>query len=200
MAKHKTNSLGFPLVFNGPGTVEEFDQKAGRVGAALEGAIDDELYRGTLPEWQAEFAKEVEKLTGVPRGVDQPATDRVRARSKNPDKINDVPEKVKTYVNRATAGMSEADKKALAALAQEVANRIEIDPSPTRRQAGPKKDLLDKADSVLAGPEDQIQLKVSKYMEKVPGFDLDTDETGKPERTSFARLIGEYVTAVLAES
>ena len=197
---YDTNSLGYKLSFEGPKTVEEYDQKAGRVGACLEDACDNTIYRSTLPEWQDEFAKKVEELTGQTRGTDAAATERAKSRAKDPSKINDVPEKVKAFVQRVTAGMSETDKNALTKLAQDVANTITVDPSPSKRARGPGKDLLAKADSLLTLPEDQLQTKIDKYLERVEGFELETDENDKPERNSLARLIGRYLDILLAES
>src|SRR5437660_12881398 len=66
--QYETNSLGYKLKFNGPSTVEEYDQAAGRVGACLEDAIDNTIYRSTLPEWQGSFAKKLTEITGTQRG------------------------------------------------------------------------------------------------------------------------------------
>lgn len=196
---YETNSLGYKLKFNGPATIEEYDQAAGRVGACLEDACDNTIYRGTLPEWQAAWAKRLEELTGTARGVDRAATDRAKSRSKKPDEVADVPEKVKAYDARVTAAMSEADRAALAAVAQEVADGIVVDPSPAKRAAGPGKDLLAKADSILTMPEDQIEARVQKYLSRVDGFDLQRDENDRPERVSLARLVGSYLDVLLAE-
>lgn len=195
---YETNSLGYKLKFNGPAAVEEYDQAAGRVGACLEDACDNTIYRGTLPEWQAAWAKRLEEMTGIKRGIDQAATDRARARSKKPDEVADVPEKVKAFDARVKASMSDADKAALNSVAQEVADSIVIDPSPAKRQAGPGKDLLVKADSWLTLPEDQLETKINKAREAVPGYDLEMDENDKPDRVSLARLIGKYLDELLA--
>jgi hypothetical protein len=197
---YETNSLGYKLRFNGPATVEEYDTAAGRKDACLEDACDNTIYRGTLPEWQSAWAKRLEEMTGVKRGVDQAATDRAKARSKKPEEVADIPEKVKAYDARVKASMSDADKNALNATAQEVADGIAIDPSPAKRQAGPGKDLLAKADSLLTLPEDQLQAKIDKYMAAVEGFELETDEeSGKPDRSSLARLIGRYLDYLMAQ-
>lgn len=197
---YDTNSLGYKLTFKGPESVEAYDQAAGRVGACLEDACDNTIYRSTLPEWQEAFATRVEEQTGEKRGVDQVATERAKSRAKDPAKINDVPEKVKAFIQRITATMSEVDKAGLARLAQEVANGITVDPSPSKRAKGPDKALLAKADSLLTLPADQLQVKIDKYLAKVEGFELETDEADKPERNSLARLIGQYLDILLSES
>jgi hypothetical protein len=197
---YETNSLGYKLSFEGPNTVEEYDQKAGRVGACLEDAIDNTIYRSTLPEWQDAWATKLAEVTGQPRTVDKEATDKAKARAKDPSKIQDIMEKVKTYDKRVTVGMNEQQKADLARMAQEVANTIMVDPSPSKRAKGPDKALLAKADSLLTLPEDQLQQKIEKYLGKVEGFQLETDDNDKPERASLARLIGRYLDILLSES
>lgn len=196
---YETNSLGFPLKFKGPATVEEYDRIAGKVGACLEDAVDNTIYRSTLPEFQDEFAKKVAALTGQARKVNTDATAAAKARSKNPDKVKDIQETVKSFVQRTTASMSETDKKALAAMAQEVADTIVVDPSPSKRAAGLSKDLRSKAESLLTLPTDQLEAKVTKYLDKVSGFELERDEQNKPTVESLGRLIGQYLDVLLAE-
>ena len=74
MAKqYETNSLGFTkLKFNGPGTVEDYDRAAGKVGACLEDAVDNTIYRSTLPEWQAAFAKKKGRQRGRTKNIASP--------------------------------------------------------------------------------------------------------------------------------
>jgi hypothetical protein len=197
--QYETNSLGFKLRFNGPATVEEYDQAAGRVGACLEDACDNTIYRGTLPEWQSAYAERLEEVSGIKRGVDQEATERARSRSKKPEDVKDVPEKVRAFNARVQTQMSDADRAALNGLAQEVADGISVDPSPAKRVAGPDKQLLAKADSLLTLPEDQLNAKVEKYLSVVEGFELERDEADKPDRVSFARLIGRYLEYLMAQ-
>jgi hypothetical protein len=197
--QYDTNSLGYKLRFNGPATVEEYDQAAGRVGACLEDACDNTIYRGTLPEWMRAFAVRLEEMTGTKRGTDAEATARAKARSKKPDDVKDVPEKVKAFHARVTASMSDADKNALNAVAQEVADTIAIDPSPAKRVSGPDKQLLGKADSLLTLPDDQLDEKVEKMIGRVEGFELQRDENDRPDRSSLARLVGRYLEALMTE-
>ncbi|HEU0049869.1 MAG TPA: hypothetical protein VFQ43_19935 [Nitrososphaera sp.] len=198
MKEYPTNSLGFKLRFKGPSTADEYNQAAGRTDAIVEDAIDNTLYRGTLPQWQSEFQQRLEQMTGIKRGVDQEATQRAKSRSKKPDEVKDVPEKVKAYVARVTSQMSDADKAALNGVAQEVADGITIDPSPAKRQAGPDKTVLSRADSWLTLPDDQLQAKIDKALAAVDGFELETDEeTGKPDRRSLAFLISRYADVLM---
>lgn len=197
---YDTNSLGYPLKFKGPATVEDYDRVAGKVGACLEDASENTMYRSTLPEWQDEFSKVLEERTGQKRTVNEKATADARGRSKNPDKVKDILETVRVYHNRVTAGMSDEDKKALAAEAQRIADGIVVDPSPSKRAAGLSKDLRNKADSLLTLPTDQLEAKVTKFMDKVPGFEVERDEANKPTPESLGRLIGQYLDALLAET
>jgi len=187
------------LPFPGHADAEEFDREAGEAGACVEEADASVAYRSTLPEFHKAFTPTVESLTGVKRGVNDEATAKAKARSKTPDKVEDVPESFITYANRVKASISETDWTALDAAARELSAQTKIDASPSKRQAGPGKDLLAKADSLLTLPADQLQAKVDKYQGAVEGFDLQTDESGKPDRASLARLVGKYLEYLLAQ-
>lgn len=202
MAKYTTRSIGFPLTFNGPDTVEDYDRAAGKTGSCLSDAVENTIYRGTLPEWQDAFAKKVAELTGTTRGVNADATEAARKRSKTPDKVKDILETVTTYVNRVTADMSEEDKKSLAALAQEVADGVVVDPSPSKRQAGVPKEYKAKAESLLTLPTDQLEAKITAWGEKYDSIDvsnLERDEAGKPTVDSLGRLVGQVMAEKLME-
>jgi hypothetical protein len=89
---------------------------------------------------------------------------------------------------RARAAEYEAKRKA-----RELASKIAIDASPSKRMARPGNDLLSKADSLLTLPADQLQDKIDKYLGAVRDFQLETDKNGKPDRVSLARLVGRYL-------
>jgi hypothetical protein len=93
---------------------------------------------------------------------------------------------------RARAAEYQAKRKA-----RELASKTAIDASPSKRMAGPDKDLLSKADSLLTLPADQLQDKVDKYLGAVRDFQLETDENGKPDRVSLARLVGRRLRDIL---
>lgn len=197
MAKYETNSMGYKLNFNGPDKVEDYDKAAGRVGACLEDAVDNTIYRGTLPEWQEAFGTQVLVPKYGDRQVNQAATDAAKARSKTPEKVQPVMETWTRYHSRVTSGLSDADKASLAAEAQRIADAISVDPSPSKRQAGPNKAFLAKADSWLTLNEAELEAKVTPALQAVPDFDLERDEQGKPERASLARLIEKYVDTMV---
>lgn len=205
---YDTNSLGYKLKFQGPATPEDYDRVGGKTGLCVEDAVENTIYRSTLPEWQEAFAKELEKLLGVTRTTDADATAKAKTRSKKPDSVKDISERVKAFNARVTAGLPDKpdpndpsihSKESVAALAQKIADSIMVDPSPSKRASGPGKDLLAKADSILTLPTDQIETKITKYSEKVPSYELARDEAGVPDRDSLARLLGQYLDAVLAE-
>jgi hypothetical protein len=187
--------LGFP----GHENAEEFDREAGETGACAEEADASVAYRSTLPEFHKAFTPTMEQLTGVKRGVNEEQTAKVKARAKDPSKVEPIPESFITYANRVKASLNEDDWKALDAAARELAKSIPIDASPSKRIAGPGKDLLAKADSLLTLPADQLQAKIDKYQGAVEQ-EIEVDEsTGKPDRNSLARLIGKYLNFVLAQ-
>jgi hypothetical protein len=61
------NSLGVQVKLQVPASVEEFDTNAKRVGATLDYAIDNAVYRGSLADFREEFVNLVEVETGIPR-------------------------------------------------------------------------------------------------------------------------------------
>jgi hypothetical protein len=188
------------LPFPGHENAEEFDREAGEQGACVEEADASVAYRSTLPEFHKAFTPTMEQLTGIKRGINEEATAKAKARSKSPDKVEPVQESFITWSNRVKAQVSESDWNALDAEARKVSAVTKIDASPSKRMAGPGKDLLAKADSLLTLPIEQLTAKTDLYLSKVEGFDLVTDEaTGKPERTSLARLVGKYLEYLLAQ-
>lgn len=197
MATFETNSLGYPLKFKGPDTNEEYDQKAGKVGAVREDACENIMYRSTLPEWQAAFSAKLEEMFGVTRAVNQTATEAAKTRSKTPEKVKDVLETVRVFHNRVIAGATDEQKAELAATAQSIADGIAVDPSPSKRAAGIPKGFRDKAEVWLALPTDQMEAKVTTALDAVEGYNLERDEENKPTVESLARLISQYIDSLL---
>jgi hypothetical protein len=188
------------LLFQGHEDADAFDVEAGEKGACVEEADASVAYRSTLPEFHKAFTPTMESMSSIKRGVNAEATARAKARSKTPEKVEDVPESFITYANRVKAQVGDEAWKPIDAAARELAASMKIDASPGKRQAGPGKDLLAKADSLLTLPADQLQTKVDKYLGAVEGFELQTDEaTGKPDRASLARLVGKYLEYLLAQ-
>jgi hypothetical protein len=202
MPKNVTVSTGpfRDLAFPGHESAEEFDREAGEVGACVEEADASVAYRSTLPEFHKTFTPIVEQLTSIKRGVNEEQTAKVKARAKDPAKVDPVPESFIIYANRVKAQVSAEDWNALDAEARKLASTVPIDASPSKRVAGPGKDLLAKADSLLTLPADQLTAKIDKYKASVE-YEVEVDEeTGKPDRNSLARLIGRYLEFMLAQA
>jgi uncharacterized protein YjbJ (UPF0337 family) len=190
---YEVSTMGFDVKFNGPDTVEDYDRAAGKVGSCLADACENTIYRSTLPELHGKLVEKIEALTGTKREVNQGATDAAKGRAKDPSKVKNIMETVPKFVKRATAGMSKEDLAALQTEIQSIADGITVDPSPSKRQRGPAKDLLAKADQILTLPEDQREAKITGWLGQVEGFDLERDDENVPTRESLALLIGELV-------
>jgi protein-tyrosine-phosphatase len=196
-AVYETGTMGFDVKLRGPGSVEVYDRKAGKVGATLEDAVENTIYRATLPELHDKLVPRIQEFTGMTREVNATATEAARGRSKNPDKVKDIMETVPKFVKRATAGFDKDRMAELQRIVQEVADTIEIDPSPSKRATGIPKEYLAKADSVLTLDTDELEAKVTSWLEKVPGYEVERDEDNKPTRESLARLAQEVVKTLL---
>lgn len=206
---YEATSLGYELKFAGPTSVEDYDAKAGKVGSCLEDAVMNTIYRSTLPDWQEKFAKKVEELTGEKRAENADATAKSQARAdkaasakgKTADKVKAVLETVKVYVGRVTAPfVDDAEMTAkLASLAEEAANEVSVDPSPSARAAAINKGDLAKADELLTLDDEAFATKLAK-IETVDAASalLEVDpETSRPSRESLAKAIGVWLKAML---
>lgn len=210
--KFKTSSIGFDLSFTGPSTIEDYNAKGGvrasGLPAVLEDAVGAEIAWGTLPEWQDEFDK---ALTAAYPGeyvrqVNEKATAEAKARAKSDDAKAKavVHETVTKSVKRFLAGIADDDEgkaklAAIKALAQSVADGIEIDPSPSKRQGAPKKDYLAKAETWLALSDEELEAKIEAGVAAGANIDLIArDDNGRPTKDSLARFIGAYIDAMAA--
>jgi hypothetical protein len=198
--QYETSSCGYNLKFSGPGTVEEFDKRAGKDGQCLENGVMKIMWHETLPEWQEAFAEVLHQRTGIARAVDEEATNRVKAKSKNPQNVTPLNERLRTYNARVHAEWVNGDenkKLALQQWAQETADTIQVDPASATPQAAAQKGDIAKANDILSHDSDYIEERVSKLLSKVPDFDILRDDEGKPDAQSLARLINRYVIADL---
>lgn len=186
------------MVFEGPGSVEDYDALAGKQGACLEDAINNIIYRSTLPIWQREFAEALEKTFGVKREVDEEATRKARARDEG---ASQVLERATRYIARVLAA-NEDRMDEIKQLAQQVADKIQINPAPQRRSTSAptervNKTWLAKARDILSRDEEARETAIAKLLKAVPGFELVRDDNNVPDETSLARLIGRYLDALL---
>ncbi len=183
------------LTSPGPGSVEAYDNAAGQgPGQCLKDAIQNEIFRGHIPYFWSEFTPKAEAQFGLAREVDADATAKAKARAKEGATINDVLEKPTAWIKRLKASLP--DFAPVVALARSVASSLAIDPSPSRRASGPGKAFLEKADSMLALDDEQLEAKVSKLLATVEGFDLTRDGDGRPTRDSLAALVKAFFDAM----
>ena len=197
---YESSSCGYTLKFNGPASVEEFDKRAGRDGACLDNSVLKIVWHETLPEWQEAFAEVLHQRTGIPRQIDEAATARVRAKSKNPQNVTPLNERLRAYNERVHAEWVNGDETKKAQLqewAQEVASKIDVDPSTATPTTAAQKGDLAKANDILSHDSDYIEERITKLLSKVPDFDLLRDEDGKPDAQALARLINRYVVTDL---
>jgi hypothetical protein len=196
MTKYTTNSCDFDLVFSGPESVEEYNTAAGRENAVLEDAVNNIIWRSTLPQWQRAFAEALEtRYPDSPRLIDEEATRKAKARAKDKSAVADVKEKATRYIARVVAEHPSDD---LAQLAQQVADTITINPAPTvRTSSGVNKGWLAKAQDILGRDEEAREATIERLLSVVPGYELQRDEDGVPIETSLARLIGKFMDASL---
>lgn len=192
---YPTSSIGIPLVFTGPATIEEYQAVAG--ADILDDAVGGVIAWDTLPEWQRLFAPKVEELTGVKRAVNEAATAAAKAASDKPDSVKAVLETVPKYVKRVLARLSPEGKAALTKAGQDLATTMTIDVGPSRRTGKPKAEYLAKADTWLAMDTDAREAKITKSQDLVGGnYPIDRDDAGVPERESLARFIGAVIDAM----
>lgn len=195
MTKYDTNSCDFELTFSGPASVEEYNEAAKRDNAVLEDAVNNIIWRSTLPQWQRAFAEALaSKYPDMPRGVDEAATSKAKARAKDATSVTPVLEKATKYIARVVAANSADD---LASLAQQVADAITINPAPTVRAGGVNKGWIAKANDILGREEDAREATIEKMLAVVEGYDLQRDEDALPTEASLARLVGKYLDAML---
>lgn len=199
---YETSTAGISVKFPGPASVQEYDEAAKKEGQCLEDAVFNEIYRGTLPTLQEKAVPKLVELTGEALAINEKQTEKNRARAKTPEaaaKVKDVTETFSTYVGRLKALYAE-DKEILAQIdqvVQQTALETPVDPSPSSRAKGPGREYLDKADSILALPADQVEEKLAKIQAAVPTVEFDRDENGLPTRESLANGVKAWFAAQL---
>lgn len=202
MKSYETSSCGYRLTFNGPETIQDYDAKGGE-GACLRDACRMSIYGETLPAWQEAFAAVLEQRTGIPREIDQEATSRAKARSKTPENIKPINERVKAYNDRIVATWVNGDESKRLQIqqwAQETADRLEIIPAPivTDTKLPPvSKAELAKAHEILSHESAYVEERVTMMLGEIPDYRLTRDAEGKPEPQSLARLINHWLTKKL---
>lgn len=185
-----------------------YDTEAGKVGACVEEADFNVIYRDTLPAIHDAASPVIEKMSAIPRGTNTSATEKAQEREnkaaaaakvpREPKKVKDVPETFVTYADRVKASVSAEIWATIDAKFREIALATPVDATPNVRSSGASKANLEKADDILSRETDKIEAAVSKMLALVPDFDLVRDEEGKPERSSLAKMVGAYIAASTA--
>jgi len=138
MKTKEYSSLGLKVPFEVPETVEEFDTNAKRVGACLDEAINNVIYRGSLAEFRDEFCSKLEAQTSIERNT-EPVMKDGKPVVKDGAEVTRYSETEGDYVKRVCATKNvEADS--FQTLANEVANATKFDASAAERKpSAPKK-------------------------------------------------------------
>lgn len=183
MTTYSSRSCGYKLKFQGPATIEAYDEQAGRPGAALEDACLMTIYRTTLNEWGEQFAQLLTERTGFSR---------------------ENGERLKSFNSRVLENWvtdNGAKREQLQKWAQEVADKLVVDPSRAVSTLASTTSIskadLAKANEILSHDSDYIETRVNLLLGEVPDYELTRQNDGKPEPQSLARLIGSYIAAKL---
>lgn len=184
MKSTEIKSLGFVLNVQTPSSADEFDQLAKRVGACLDEAVNNVLYRSYLAEFRDEFCDALAKQTGIER------KEKITGKTKAGNDIVVYAETEVEFVERVAAEKG-VEVASFAGLASEVAAKITFDPSATERKAGAKKVAKTYLNIVaqieqLGGPDGLV--KVAAKLAVVLGRPITLD-TSTPESMVKAREI-----------
>lgn len=192
------------IILLGHISAEDFDKEAGKVGACVEEADYNIIYRDTLTVLQDKAASLFTKLApSLPVGVNEKATAKAQERenaaaekAKRTPKTVSVPETFNSWAARIKLGVDEATWKEIDTEFRALALATPVDATPNVRTSNlANKADLAKADEILTREPDAIEATVEKLSAPVPAFELLRDEAGKPERVSLAKLIAAYVAS-----
>lgn len=196
------------VVILGHVSVEDYDREAGRVGACLEDADTNVLYRDTLPTLHEKTIKEIITMSGVPRSVNDKQTAKNQEREnaaaakagRAPKTVKTVEESPVSYFTKVKASVDPEVWTQIDGYFRKVALETPVDSSPAARQGAPSKANTAKAEEILTREVDDIEVAVEKLLAKVPEFNLERETDGKPNVTSLARLVGSFYNVQLEEA
>src|SRR4029077_1939330 len=187
MKTYETHSCGYRLTFPGPGTIEEYDTKVGKPGAALDHACLHTIHTRTLPQWQEKFAAVLQERTGIARQIESEANETRKA----------IPERVLAFNKRIIAQWGNGNDKTaiLQQWAQETADQMFVTPQeiPEEKAPPPSRADLAKAQEILARDPSAVEDKVQLMLREVPDFKLARDPEGRPDPESFAHLLNRFI-------
>jgi len=187
MKQAKYKSLGLEVRFNVPETVDEFDSNAKRVGACLDEATNNVIYRGSLAEFRDALCDKV----GEAYGIDRQTKDSGR---KNTDgtPIMVYDETEADYIDRvvSTKGIK---REELQPLADAVASGIEFDASARERKA-PKsptipKWALEQAKGIIASGKLDV---VNGRFHKLIGKTFTATDNAEADVKTLAAMVKEF--------
>lgn len=187
MKAYTNNTLGIQTTIQVPESADEYDKKAGRVGACVEDATQYNILHSYNTKLRSEFLDALEKETGVKRNVDQARTDAQPAKkdgTKTP-----VYEKESLYFKRVCSetGKTAAEFKDLA---QKTADALPFDNTESTGGGGRigKEYKTAAADLIAKGAE--TLAKVIANLERLnPGLTVELDDDGQPTEESLAKAI-----------
>lgn len=160
-----------------PETAEEYDHAAGKIGACVESANKNVIYRSTNAQFRAAFAAAVEDETGIER-----ETAKVGSKTVTDDDGNETTEDVygyseteKAYLDRVYAELGLGDEDAIMSKFGDIVASIEaelvFDPSERERatkERKPRKAFLNIANAVLErGGPDGLSRVIAKLCEEL---------------------------------
>lgn len=180
MQQVNQKTLGVNVVISGvPSTASEFDEMAGEVGACVNVANDNIVYRSWLAKFRAAFVLALEAKTGIARLTTGEGDAAV------------ISEKDTSYVKRLELEEG-VTKVTLQEVSQATADAIPfaIHAVSSSRVA---KRFLDSADEIMATIESAHGNDYSKFVgnitERNTGFNFVFDEDGNPTRDSVAHAL-----------
>ena len=213
MKEKKYSSLGLEVPFQVPETVEEFDANAKRVGACLDEATNNCIYRGSLADFRSLFLygqkadpeQQIEGVDGLDKitRYENPFVPAMTKQGQPLLKADKTPilkrEMTEQEFFDHIIAQSGKDKSHFQARANEIAAMIEFDASATER-TGPKtvklgQNWLNSAEKLIAKGD---YSNFEKNYHKFTGKDLVMPEFGEDKEKNknlLGRLIKEMFDA-----
>jgi len=195
MKSYTNTTLGFSLNISVPSDASEFDQLAGRVGACVEEANANIIYRGWNAAFREAFADALIKSTGIKRRLDEKAM--AKASKRKDGSTPEIFESAGSYFEfvKATEGK---ETVAYQDLAIEVAKSIAFDPKPAQRTGRVSKELIAAAESIIAKGADALEKVIGRLNER-NGLNLTLSDDLTIDVEELARAIGVEQARKLAE-
>ena len=154
-------SAGLNGKVQAPQTPEEFDSLAKRIGACLDEAVANVLYRGVLADFRGELCDKIEATHSIKRLTkDHPEGKKDAAGNT----IRVVDESENKYIARAAAELGQP-VNVFQPLADEVCKDLVFDPSQRERKAGagmPGKTDLETARTLIAQGPEKLAISLGK--------------------------------------